>query len=67
MDQSSTSTAQDIARAAKAAFEQSQLIPTSERIVALHEIRNELEAIKDRILSANKDDLEVNTSADKED
>jgi glutamate-5-semialdehyde dehydrogenase len=61
-----SSTAQDIARAAKAAFEQSQLIPTSERIAALHEIRRRLEASKDKILGANKDDLEVNTSADTE-
>jgi glutamate-5-semialdehyde dehydrogenase len=51
--------AQDIARAAKQAFEQSQLVPSSERIAGLHEIRKELAASKDQILAANKDDLDV--------
>lgn len=53
------STAQDIAKAAKVAFEQSQLISSSERIAALHQIRIELEASKAEILAANKEDLEV--------
>ncbi|KAI0083478.1 gamma-glutamyl phosphate reductase [Irpex rosettiformis] len=48
----------NIAKAAKAAFEASQLIPSSERVQALHEIRKELEAVKDQILTANKKDLE---------
>ena len=51
--------AENIARAAKAAFEASQLIPSSERIKALQEIRKELEAVKDAILAANRLDLEV--------
>jgi len=56
------SSAQDVAQAAKVAFEQSQLILASERIAALHEIRKELEARKAEILAANKDDLEVCTT-----
>ncbi|KAI0730946.1 gamma-glutamyl phosphate reductase [Earliella scabrosa] len=51
--------AENIARAAKAAFEASQLIPSSERINALQEIRKELEAAKDAILAANRLDLEA--------
>ena len=53
------SDATSIAKAAKAAFEASQLIPSSERVQALREIREELEAAKDAILAANKLDLEV--------
>ena len=53
------SDATSIAKAAKAAFEASQLIASSERIQALSEIRKELEAAKDAILAANKLDLEV--------
>ena len=56
---SDSSAAQSIAEAAKRAFEASQLIPSSERIKALQEIRKELEAAKDAILAANKIDLEV--------
>ena len=41
---SDSSAAQSIAEAAKRAFEVSQLIPSSERIKALQEIRKELEA-----------------------
>ena len=52
--------AADIAKAAKAAFEASQLVPCSERVQALHEIRKELEAAKEQILAANRKDLEVN-------
>ncbi|KAI0664367.1 gamma-glutamyl phosphate reductase [Cubamyces menziesii] len=51
--------AASIAKAAKAAFEASQLIPSSERVRALHEIRKELEAAKDAILQANRTDLEA--------
>ncbi|KIY45719.1 gamma-glutamyl phosphate reductase [Fistulina hepatica ATCC 64428] len=46
-----------IAQAAKAAFEESQLIPSSERVVALEAIRNELEARKTEILDANRKDM----------
>ena len=56
---SDTSAAEAIAKAAKTAFEASQLIPTSERVRALHEIRNELEASKASILAANKEDMDV--------
>ena len=56
---SDTSAAEAIAKAAKNAFEASQLIPTSERVRALHEIRNELEASKASILAANKEDMDV--------
>lgn len=48
-----------IAKAAKTAFEASQLIPSSERVSALHEIKKELENAKEKILEANKRDLEV--------
>ena len=51
--------AEHIARAAKAAFEASQLVPSSERVRALYEIRKELEVLKVEILEANKKDLEV--------
>ncbi|KAF9446200.1 glutamate-5-semialdehyde dehydrogenase [Macrolepiota fuliginosa MF-IS2] len=53
------SSAEEIAKAAKAAFEASQLIPSEERIVALHAIKRELEARKDEILTANKEDLQA--------
>lgn len=49
----------EIAKAAKAAFEASQLIDSSERVQALHLIKGELEELKDEILAANKEDLEV--------
>ncbi|KAH9951160.1 gamma-glutamyl phosphate reductase [Amylocystis lapponica] len=51
--------AENIAKAAKAAFETSQLIPSSERLKALSEIRKELESAKDEILAANRIDLEA--------
>ena len=54
-----TPTATPIARAAKDAFQASQLIPAEERVKALQEIRIELEAAKDAILAANRLDLEV--------
>ncbi|TFK85726.1 gamma-glutamyl phosphate reductase [Polyporus arcularius HHB13444] len=59
MSQESTSAAADIAKAAKAAFEASQLIDSSEKVKALREIRKELEADKDAILEANRADLEA--------
>ncbi|KAH9921682.1 gamma-glutamyl phosphate reductase [Epithele typhae] len=55
----SEETAVSIAKAAKAAFEASQLIPTAERVQALHEIRKELEAAKEAILAANRLDVEA--------
>lgn len=53
------SDAEHIAKAAKAAFEASQLVPSSERVKALYEIRKELEASKEEILEANRRDLKV--------
>ena len=58
-----TSDAQDIAKAAKLAFEESQLISSSDRINALHEIRKELEANKVAIFEANIQDLGVRSVA----
>ena len=51
--------AETIAQTAKAAFEASQLISTTERTRALYEIRKELEANKDSILRANGEDMAV--------
>lgn len=48
-----------IAKASKKAFEASQLIPSSERVKALQEIRQELENAKEDILVANRKDCEV--------
>ena len=53
------STTLDIAKAAKAAFEASQLVNASERIQALHLIRSELESLKAEIHAANELDLDV--------
>lgn len=53
------SSAQEIARSAKAAFEASQLVSAEDRVNALHVIRKELEAHKDEILAANAQDLAV--------
>ncbi|ESK97773.1 gamma-glutamyl phosphate reductase [Moniliophthora roreri MCA 2997] len=51
------STAHEIAKSAKTAFEESQLIPVEERVKALHEIRNTLAANRAEILRANEEDL----------
>lgn len=51
--------AQEIARTAKVSFEGAQLIPSSERIDALHAIKAELDLRKGEILTANKEDLQV--------
>ena len=53
------SPAEIIAKASKQAFEASQLIPSSERVKALEEIRKELENAKEEILTANKKDCDV--------
>ncbi|KAI0684035.1 gamma-glutamyl phosphate reductase [Cytidiella melzeri] len=55
----SNDSAASIAKAAKAAFEASQLITSEERVQALLEIRKELEAAKPQILDANKKDLQL--------
>lgn len=59
MSSNDTSAATTIARAAKAAFEASQLVPSSERVRALSEIRKELENAKAEILDANRRDLQA--------
>lgn len=46
-----------LARSAKAAFEASQLFPSSAREAALKIISNELENNKDSILNANQEDI----------
>lgn len=55
----SDSSAQDIAKAAKSAFNQSQLLDAEQRVKALHEISDALEAAKAEILAANQEDLKV--------
>ncbi|TRM60764.1 Aldehyde/histidinol dehydrogenase [Schizophyllum amplum] len=54
-----SSSAETIAVAAKAAFAASQMLPSSERILALDVIKAELEANKDAILAANAEDLKA--------
>ncbi|PAV19653.1 gamma-glutamyl phosphate reductase [Pyrrhoderma noxium] len=49
----------DIAKRAKAAFEASQLIDSSERVKALHLIKDELGLLKNEIQEANKVDMEA--------
>lgn len=51
--------AQAIAKAARAAFEASQLVAPSERDVALSSIRDALETHRDEVLSANKADMDA--------
>jgi glutamate-5-semialdehyde dehydrogenase len=53
------SSAEEIAKAAKSAFEDSQLIPSAERVTALQNIREALASKKAEILAANKEDLKV--------
>jgi glutamate-5-semialdehyde dehydrogenase len=50
---------EEIARSAKAAFQESRLLPSSERIDALVAIQKELELRKLGILAANVEDLKV--------
>jgi hypothetical protein len=51
--------AHEIAKTAKVSFEGTQLIPSSERIGALHAIKAELDFRRGEILAANKEDLKV--------
>ncbi|KAF5316422.1 hypothetical protein D9619_006325 [Psilocybe cf. subviscida] len=51
------SSSEEIAKAAKLAFEESQLFPSAERVNALHLIRKELDLRKAAILAANAEDL----------
>ena len=51
--------AAEIARAAKSAFEASQLAPVEERGRALHEICIQLDSAKHDILEANGEDMAV--------
>ena len=50
---------EEIAKAAKMAFAESQLISSTERIKALETIRQQLELQKKEILAANAEDLKV--------
>ncbi|WRT64938.1 glutamate-5-semialdehyde dehydrogenase [Kwoniella shivajii] len=56
---SSSNAAESIAKAAREAFEQSQLVDVSERDLALKAIREVLEGKKDEVLAANKEDMET--------
>ena len=56
-----THIAESIAKAARRAFEASQLIDPSERDTALKAIRQVLEESRDDVLAANKQDMEVST------
>jgi len=49
----------EIAKAAKKSFESAQLIPSSERINALHAIKATLDSRKGEILAVNREDLWV--------
>lgn len=53
------SSSEEIAKAAKLAFEESQLFPSAERVNALQLIRKELDLRKADILAANAEDLKV--------
>ena len=55
----SNSAAEGIAKAAREAFEASQLVDVSQRNVALQAIRQVLESNRDTVLAANKEDMEV--------
>ena len=57
-----TGSTEEIARKAKAAFEASQLVDSSERIKALNLIKEHLVELKDEIQKANKADLEVRSA-----
>ncbi|WVR04499.1 glutamate-5-semialdehyde dehydrogenase [Kwoniella sp. DSM 27419] len=59
---SSSSNAESIAKAARQAFEESQLVDPTERNVALQAIRSKLEGKKDEVLAANKKDMEAATT-----
>jgi gamma-glutamyl phosphate reductase len=48
-----------IAKGAKAAFTASQLVSKEERVTALSAIRASLEELKDDVLAANTQDLDV--------
>ncbi|KAK7012293.1 Aldedh domain-containing protein [Favolaschia claudopus] len=53
------SSAEEIAKAAKVAFEDSQLISSAERVAALNHIHQALQSNKTDILAANKEDLKA--------
>ena len=58
-ESSSSSSAEGIAKAARGAFEASQLVDSVERNVALTAIREVLEGNREQVLAANKQDMEV--------
>ncbi|KAJ7625648.1 gamma-glutamyl phosphate reductase [Roridomyces roridus] len=53
------SSAEEIAKAAKTAFEESQLIPSTERVTALQRIHVALQSNRAEILAANREDLKA--------
>ena len=55
----SDTAAEEVAKAAKAAFEESQLLPSDVRTDALARIKQQLEVSKAEIFAANKQDMEV--------
>lgn len=59
MDHSSTSPAEAVAKAAKTAYDASQLLDASERTKALVALKLALTEAKDEILAANALDLQV--------
>lgn len=58
---STSSPAETIARAAREAFEASQLVDPEKRNDALRSIRDVLKENKDEILTANEKDMEVSS------
>lgn len=59
---SSTSPAETIAKAAREAFEASQLVDAERRNDALRSIRDVLQENKDAVLAANEKDMEVSSA-----
>lgn len=59
---SSTSLAETIAKAAREAFEASQLVDAERRNDALRSIRDVLQENKDAVLAANEKDMEVSSA-----
>ena len=57
--QSSSETAEAVAKLARAAFEAGQLVESEERVVALRAISTGLTLAKEKILAANAKDVEV--------
>ena len=63
MEAESSKTAENIAIAARRAFEASQLLDSAERDVALAAMRLRLEQARSDVLAANQRDMDVSRSA----